>query len=134
MVSWCEPHKNSNNAKGFHDIINYLDEWATRLNGVIIDGEDALQCIERRDKKSTFYYVDPPYVHGTRSGKNYKHEMDDVAHEELLRVLICIQGKCMISGYRNDLYDNLLGNWRRVDFDTYADANKKTKESIWMNF
>ena len=65
--------------------------------------------------------------------------MTENDHRELLAVIKQCQGKVMLSGYPNPLYDGELAGWRRQDFliDNKA-AGGKTKremtESLWMNF
>ena len=49
-------------------------------------------------------YIDPPYLLSTRTGKQYKHEMNDSDHKELLKTIKKSKAKIMISGYENDLY------------------------------
>lgn len=52
-----------------------------RMCGVVIEHRDALIVLTRHDAQTSLHYVDPPYVHDTRSmfkgGKSaYRHEMD----------------------------------------------------------
>lgn len=42
-------------------------------------------------------YIDPLYVLSTRAGKQYKHEMTDADHDELLKALL--QSKAMVVGF-----------------------------------
>ncbi|MBE1188923.1 DNA adenine methylase, partial [Escherichia coli] len=50
-----------------------------------------LALMEYHDRPNTLHYVDPPYVHSTRStkvrhnatGKSYRYELDDNQHKEL---------------------------------------------------
>ena len=79
-------------------------------------------------------YCDPPYVMAARSGRRlYKHEMTDAQHRELVSVLSAIPASVMLSGYQNDLYDELVSQWRRVDFPAMTHGGVKI-ESIWMNY
>jgi DNA adenine methylase len=69
----------------------------------------------------------------------YKHEMTEDEHRELLVTIQQCQGKVMLSGYPNPLYDQQLADWRRKDFriDNKAAAGqskRKMTESVWMNF
>lgn len=52
-----------------------------RMRGVVIEHRDALEVLRRHDAPDTLHYVDPPYLHDTRSmfkgGKSaYRHELD----------------------------------------------------------
>ena len=86
-----------------------------------------------------FVYLDPPYVLSTRTKKSiYAHEMSDDDHRELLSLLVTMSDRgvrFMLSGYRNDMYDDVAGKqgWRRVDFQAMTRGGVRT-ESIWMNY
>ncbi|MET1256988.1 DNA adenine methylase [Aliikangiella maris] len=79
-------------------------------------------------------YVDPPYVHSTRtSNAQYKHEMTDNDHRQLLKVLKDIKAYVLISGYRNSIYDELIGDWYNMDFQAMTRGGVRT-ETVWCNF
>lgn len=86
-----------------------------------------------------FVYLDPPYVLSTRTKKSiYAHEMTDAEHRELLSVLMTISDRgvrFMLSGYRNDIYDEFAESegWHRVDFQAMTRGGVRT-ESVWMNY
>lgn len=115
---------------------------AARLRGVVIESRPAQEIIARFDKPKTLFYVDPPYVWETRTKPNsvtgepwhgYRHEMDNAAHEELLRQLLALEGMVVLSGYRCELYDDLLGGWERIDREARADAQGLRMERLWLN-
>ena len=85
-----------------------LPEWiidiAERLKKVQIENRPALEVIERFDYENVFIYLDPPYLLGTRTAKQYMHEMKDEDHEELLKLILKSKAKIMISGYESDMY------------------------------
>lgn len=60
---------------------------AERLRGVQIENRPALELIPRFNYKNVLIYCDPPYMLQTRHGKQYKCEMSDSDHEELLNSL-----------------------------------------------
>ena len=111
-----------------------------RLRRVVILNEPALDVIHREDGEKTLFYLDPPYLHETRAATGtYKHEMDEEDHRQLLTAIKQCQGKIMLSGYPNPLYDKELVAWRRRDFiiDNKAAGGKikrEMTESVWMNF
>lgn len=115
-----------------------LPEWiieiAERLRTVQIECRPALEVIERFNYKNVFMYIDPPYLLGTRAGKQYKHEMTDAEHEELLKVLLQSKAKIMISGYESELYGDYLKDWHKVQFSANAEYGKKRIETVWMNY
>lgn len=115
-----------------------LPEWiidiAERLRMVQIENKPALEVINRFNKDGVFMYIDPPYLLGTRAGKQYKHEMSDADHEEMLQELVTSKAKIMISGYESQMYNDYLKDWNKACFDSCAEHGKQRKEVIWMNY
>lgn len=107
---------------------------AERLRQVQIENRPALEVIERFDRENVFMYIDPPYLLHTRTGKQYKHEMTDDDHEELLNKLLQNKAKIMISGYESDMYNEYLKKWNKVTLDSHAEGGKLRKEVVWMNY
>lgn len=72
----------------------------------------------------------------TEPGKNYlyKHEMKDADHEELLNILVKHQGKILLSGYDNDMYNDILKGWNKVQKHTRAEGGRARTETLWMNY
>lgn len=122
-----------------HDWANWPDvipALVERLHGVVIENRPALEVIRQHDGPETLYYVDPPYVHGTRKprqAKNYRHEMTDTDHRELAAALHACRGMVVISGYRCPLYDELYAGWARIDRSTYADGGSPRTETLWLS-
>ena len=55
--------------------------------------EDALEVIKREDEEKTLFYLDPPYVPGTRAVTDaYQHEMDVPQHAALFRGAQAVPG------------------------------------------
>lgn len=115
-----------------------LPEWiidiAERLRMVQIENRPALEVIERFNYNNVFMYLDPPYMLDTRRGRQYKHEMTDAEHEELLKIILHSKAKIMISGYENDMYNEYLSGWRKRQFPSCAEYGKPRLESVWMNY
>ncbi len=79
-------------------------------------------------------YCDPPYVAATRtSTKRYAHEFTDRDHEELIALLRSLSCSIIISGYPSALYDALLGDWRRREYQVMTRGGVR-RECLWMNF
>ena len=117
--------------------VEKLPEIAQRLQRVQIENAPALEVIQRYDTHSTLFYLDPPYVHSTRGDTSaYGFEMTDDEHRELAECVRGTKGRAVISGYRNDLYDELFGDWRRVDAEARRcnSVGKLRQESVWLNF
>ncbi len=107
---------------------------AERLRGVQIECKPAIDVIKRFNFDNVLIYADPPYVLSTRHGKQYKHEMDDDDHEQLLQSLLAHKGPVIISGYDSDVYNDLLKGWYRKHQTAYSQVCSKKDEVIWMNF
>lgn len=123
-----------NPAKTWADMPEIIVQAAERLKGVQIECLPAVELIKRYDTADVFMYVDPPYLHGTRKNYLYKYEMKDAEHIELLELLKNHPGKIMISGYENDLYNDMLSGWRKESIKTQAESGLKRTETIWMNY
>lgn len=115
-----------------------LPEWiieiTERLRMVQIDNRPALEVIQRFNYPNVFQYIDPPYLLGTRQGKQYKYEMTDADHEELLKTILQSQAKIMISGYDSEMYNKYLKDWNRAEIKSCAENGKKRIEVVWMNY
>ena len=94
----------------------------------------AVELITRYDTKDVFIYADPPYLHSTRKNYLYKHEMSDEEHKELLKTLLKHPGKVLLSGYDNELYNELLSGWNKVQKQTRAECGFLRTEVLWMNY
>lgn len=110
-----------------------------RFEGVLIENRPAIDVIQQHDAPDTLHFVDPPYVHSTRvfrpSG-GYRHEMTDDEHHQLLDVLQAVDGMVVLSGYKSDLYLDLLKDWEMRTTAARAASNKggtTRQEVIWMN-
>ncbi len=117
-----------------------LPAVSARLRRVVILNDDALNVIRQQDGPATLFYLDPPYLHETRATTDaYKHEMTEDDHREMLAVIKQCEGKVMLSGYPNSVYDAELVAWNRHDFlidnkQSGATTKRKMTESVWTNF
>lgn len=109
-------------------------ETAERLRMVQVENRSALEVIRRFDYPNVFMYLDPPYLLSTRSKKQYRHEMDDAGHEELLSAILQSKAKIMISGYESDMYNDRLQGWHKEYFRSHAEGGKPRLEVAWMNY
>ncbi len=122
--------------------IEGLPDAHRRLRQVVVLNRDAIEVIRQQDGPNTLFYLDPPYLHETRTATDaYKFEMTREDHLELLRVLKHVKGQFILSGYPSILYDGVakLSGWSRIEtkIDNKA-SSAKTKqmktECLWMNF
>lgn len=121
--------------------IDGLPEIHKRLRRVLILNKNAIDVISEQDSSNTLYYCDPTYLQETRNTIDcYEHEMTKQEHEQLLRTLAKIQGKFLLSGYDNNLYEQfrIRYDWKKYEFHIVNNASsKKIKdkkiEVIWTN-
>lgn len=110
-----------------------------RFASVIVDCRNATEVIPRHDSPATLFYVDPPYVHITRTRhtgvrQKYAVEMTDDDHRALAAQLHDVKGMVVLSGYASDLYDrDLYADWDRREKDTHADGANDRTEVLWLN-
>ncbi len=122
--------------------IDQLPEIIERLRRVQILSQPAIEAIRRFDHPDALIYCDPPYVHETRAANSrdvYGVEMTEQEHRELGDVLKRCVSKVVISGYPSPLYEDILGSWRRVEFDIANHAaggrrKSRKREVLWMNW
>jgi len=109
-------------------------EAAERLRGVQIENRPAVELISRFNYPNVLIYADPPYLLSTRHGKQYRHEMTQADHAQLLEALKCHRGPVLLSGYESQMYDDMLKGWHREQTTTYAQTATQRKEVLWMNY
>lgn len=121
-----------------HNWADYPDEikaFIQRLQGVTIENTDFERLIANHDSLETLFYLDPPYVHYTRTNsKRYRHEFTDADHRRLAEMLKSIKGKAIVSGYSCPLYDELYSTWRTSTKPTFASGARPRTETLWMSF
>ena len=104
----------------------------------MIENRPALDVIAIHDSPETLFYVDPPYVFGTRDRRNagaYRHEMSDEDHVALLERLKDAQGMVLLSGYPHPLYEQHLSSWERREKKARISGGRGTAirtECIWI--
>ncbi len=135
-------------ASAWLNAIDGLPAVHDRLKRVVILHDDALKVIRQQDGPKTLFYLDPPYVHSTRSPgatKAYEYEMSDDDHRALCDAVTGtftaqIKGKVMLSGHDNEMYDVVLvrqHGWARHDKlidNKLSDDRLPVIESVWTNF
>ena len=108
---------------------------AERLRGVQIENRPAVELIRRFNYQNVLIYADPPYMLGTRQDrKQYRHEMTDDDHMELLEAIKAHRGPAIISGYDSDLYNRELKGWYKDGRTSFTQTASKRREILWMNF
>lgn len=121
-------------------ITDTIDAATARLRGsttnlVQIEHMDALRLITRYNTPDALIYLDPPYVrHSRKSGALYKCEMSDEKQVQMLKIISASRSKIIISGYRNELYDQYLQGWETDSTMSQTTSTAKAEEVIWMNY
>lgn len=118
------------------DNIDHLYAIAKRLKQVQIENRPALDLIKRVDTEGTLFYIDPPYLHETRSQKHlkqYAFEMTEDEHIELAKCLNSIQGKAIVSGYDHTLYDELYRGWTKREVASTKNYGGNSIEVLWIS-
>jgi len=112
-----------NEAATYADSIDDLTSFQKRIERVSIDHLDFRECIKRYDGPRTLFYCDPPYHPATRLPKHYKCDLTAADHDDLVDLLLKIQGKAVLSGYPCDPYCQLEdAGWQRLERKTFAQA------------
>lgn len=118
-----------------------IPSFTSRFAAVTIENKPAIELVDRYDTKDTLFYLDPPYMHSTRSSlkgrtkstHGYAHEMVDLDHDRLLDRIRSVSGMCIISGYPTPVYDQALRGWTRIERKALADGAKERTEVLWIN-
>jgi DNA (cytosine-5)-methyltransferase 1 len=112
-----------------------------RFQSVLIENRPAIEVMQQHDRNDTLHFVDPPYVLSTRvlqaNGKGYyRHEMTDADHQDLLQVLLELEGMVVVSGYNSEIYNDLLDGWETFQTKSRISAGRGTAlrtETVWIN-
>lgn len=128
-------------------VVDRLGAVAERLRRVVIEQRPAVEMIPAYDNPDSVLFVDPPYLESTRRGlnrtqpKDYAHDTstpDD--HRELADVLRQCVGTVLLCGYPSSLYDDLYGDWHRVQREVRQPAANRegraaqnATEVLWSN-
>lgn len=123
----------SKSVSDYLSMIDYLPQIHNRLSSVIVENRDIFELIPKYDSKETFFYLDPPYVHETRSSTtSYEQQMTNEQHEQLIDLINNSKGMFLISGYYHPIYDNLR-NFNRIDFES-PNSGSDSIETLWFNY
>lgn len=128
-------------AQDWRNYPDAIEAFVARLQGVVIENREAADVMLQHDSAETLHYVDPPYVHSSRSMANpydlkyggYAFEMTDAQHKRLAKVLHDLEGMVVISGYPSALYDRLYRKWLRIETVAMADGARERTECLWIN-
>lgn len=107
---WGYDRKSNTSAKRLHvKRSSFTDAYAKRLEKTEIECRDALEVIQSRDSKDSFFYCDPPYFNSYMGHyKNYTKE----DFEKLLQLVAAIKGKFLLSAYPSDLLTKYIKKYK----------------------
>lgn len=119
---------------------------AGRLSGVTLECCDGIDlALRSAHVADAVVYLDPPYAPVSRNGgherrNDYAKELTTQDHVRLLAGIQDAAAAVFISGYRCDLYDEMLARWTRFDRSVTVTAANSTRdgrrsaiESVWCN-
>ena len=106
-------------ASAWLSAIKGLPEVHARLRRVVILNEEAVKVIRQQDGPRTLFYLDPPYLHETRTVTDaYEHEMSSRHHAILLAALA---GEDRVI-YDREMFEGLGGD---ETYEEFLDAMEK---------
>jgi DNA adenine methylase len=106
-----------------------------RLKAAQIENRPAEELIPKYNNPDCLIYADPPYMPDVRRGRIYSYEMFDLAaHESMLRLLLAHTGPVVLSGYDNEMYNDVLTGWHKETCNTRANSGAQRTEMLWMNY
>lgn len=111
-----------------------LLDAAVRLKRVQIENQNALDLIRKFNHDNVLIYADPPYLMETRKGEQYRYEMTEQDHLDLLDALKQHKGSVIISGYPSEMYDRELRGWSFIHRKSYNQNSDQRTEVLWCNF
>lgn len=100
------------------------------------DAIDYLNFFDFSKAGRVLIYADPPYLPETRTSRaRYRHEYTVDDHHRLIATLRSLPDNVavMLSGYPSTLYDDLLHDWRSIEFQAMTRGGVRT-EKLWMNY
>jgi DNA adenine methylase len=125
----------------WRNFVEGIPALSARVHRVLFFALDGINAIQYFNDQNTLLYVDPPYLPATRTARKAygDHELSVERHVELLAVLKQTRARVALSGYANDLYDQSLRGWKRIDFDmpnhsSQSATKSRRVESLYLNY
>lgn len=147
-ASWSNGmRRGSSQATTVADVVDRLYAAASRLRKVVIENRPAAEIVALYDAPDVVLYCDPPYLDSTRSGLrahkrgDYAHDTNsEPEHRELAASLHACRSAVLLSGYPSPLYDELYGDWDRVEVAVQRPTTNRRgstgiagQEVVWSN-
>lgn len=118
--------------------VQKLPAFHERLKKVYIEHNDFSELFRYYDGPTALFYLDPPYYSSTRTKQIYSDEMNDADHERLLRCILDCEGSCVLSGYDNAIYNDMLNGLEKKIFASQTTVRQKSHgrqdrtECVWI--
>ncbi len=95
-----------------------------RLQRVTIENLDACKCIEKYDRKETFFYIDPPYYH---TAQDYCRTFEDADFRRLFETLQTVKGRFILSLNDHEDIRKMFKQFKQIRVATkYSTGNSRT--------
>ncbi|HES59160.1 MAG TPA: DNA adenine methylase [Caldithrix sp.] len=98
-----------------------IKNWCTIIknydrSGITLINDDSISYLQKcRVGPETVIYADPPYPLNVRNScHQYNFDFTDKDHVKLLKTLLQLDCKILISTYQNDLYSKMLWGWNKT--------------------
>jgi len=121
------------NVSSWLSCIDGLNDFHQRLKYVEIRKMDFRYFIDKFDRDTSFFYLDPPYPQNTRIAGGYSFEMTDSDHLDLLNKCKNLSGKFLLHTYPNKVYIDFAveNNFNIKEFElTKSSSSSKTKPLV----
>lgn len=142
--AWSERLRNGKpgDLNAWETMIESLPLISERVKKTNFLSDDFVQIIKVWDEDETLFYLDPPYLHSTRSEgstNTYEHELTVEDHINMLLLANNARGKVIISGYASPLYKRHLKEWncKKKNVANHSSQSKSKErriECIWYNY
>lgn len=115
----------------------YLTKAEERLRSVVIENRSYEQIIKKYDKKSTLFYLDPPYY---KAERYYTADFKTQDHVNLAQIVKTINAKVIVSYNDDEFIKHLYKDLKIIEVDRNNNlksrytGNKRYKELIIKNF
>lgn len=115
----------------FRSYVESFSQFHERIKESIIENLDWREMLEKYDDEQALFYLDPPYVHASRTrSSNYTFEMTDSDHLDLVNKIQGLKAMVVLSGYENEIYQSL--NWHKEYLEVRTQNNGNAKECLWL--
>lgn len=123
-------------------MLEQLSIISERIQQATIVCKDFTEVLKAWDEENTLFYLDPPYLHSTRSEGStelYEHELTVEDHMNMIHLAKNARGKVIISGYSSPLYNRSLKNWKCkkktvANHSSQAKNKERRIECLWFNY